>query len=149
MCVHVSTCVLLVCLVVLIRFMQEGSLDSFVHGLYSHKLMVGAFCIVALGVHILLVYVQRCADLFGVHKEGCKLNGNMNSKVLLPNQVDKLAGLKEYKGTVPDPGTSRPSPSEGSKKNLSLPHPASGRLLAISIWMACNCSPLLSVPIIT
>lgn len=65
----------------------EGSLDSFVRGLYSHKLVPGAFCIVALGMHILLVCVQGCADLFGADKEGCELNGNRSSKVLLPGSV--------------------------------------------------------------
>lgn len=49
--------------------------------------MLGAFCIVAVRVHIPLVYVQGCADFFGVDKEGRELNGNRTSKILLPASV--------------------------------------------------------------
>lgn len=79
-------CVLLIRLLALIRLMRKV-LWIPLYVASTVKLMPGAFCIEVLGVHLLLVYLQGCADLFGAEKEGWELNGNRNSEVLLPGFV--------------------------------------------------------------
>lgn len=80
--------------------------------------MLGAFCIVALGVHIPLVDAPGCADFSGVDKEGCELNGNRASKILLPASVvtkctSRLSSMKVLSQLRVPVGH---APSAGSRK---------------------------------